>query len=247
MSTCAHHFQAIQARMPRHNSPVGETVRIVCLHTADSNIAVFEAAARVGGFEALELTHVVRADLLAAAEQAGQLTEAIAAQTREVLLALSRSAHAALLTCSTLGPAVDDELARQATPVPVVRFDAALAQRAVENGGKVVVLCAAPTTLGPTSRLFADAAARTAPAAHAAVDVQLLDGAWTLFKAGDTTAYLCAIATAADAAYANGADLVVLAQASMAGAAEQVTRGAKPLTAPATGLAAAVLAATLAA
>ena len=41
-------------------------MRIVCLHTADSNIALFDAAARAAGFEALELTHVVRAASLAA-------------------------------------------------------------------------------------------------------------------------------------------------------------------------------------
>lgn len=48
-------------------------MRIVCLHTADSNIALFDAAAGAAGFEALELAHVVRADLLAAAVHAATL------------------------------------------------------------------------------------------------------------------------------------------------------------------------------
>ncbi|WP_341317433.1 hypothetical protein WN982_39865 [Paraburkholderia sp. IMGN_8] len=86
-------------------------MRIVCLHTADSNIAVFDAAARAAGWQSLDLHHAVRADLLAAAEQAGGLTDAIAAQTRAALLALRLDAHSVLLTCSTLGPAVDDALA----------------------------------------------------------------------------------------------------------------------------------------
>ncbi|SOE99403.1 hypothetical protein SAMN05446635_7418 [Burkholderia sp. OK233] len=218
-------------------------MRIVCLHTADSNIALFDAAARAAGFEALELTHVVRADLLAAAEQAGGLTDAIAAQTREVLLTLKDNAHAVLLNCSTLGPSVNEALAAQAAPVPVLQADAALAQRAVENGGKVVVLCTVSTTLDPTTRLFAQAATRTA----ADVEVQLVCGAWDRFRADDTTGYLSMIATAADAAYENGADVVALAQTSMAGAALMVTGGAKPLTTPAIALAAAVHAATLAA
>ncbi|NPT59474.1 hypothetical protein [Paraburkholderia elongata] len=46
---------------------------IVCLHTADSNIAVFEAAARAAGFKALELAHVARTDFLAAAIHAATL------------------------------------------------------------------------------------------------------------------------------------------------------------------------------
>jgi hypothetical protein len=226
----------------------GEIVRIVCLHTADSNIAVFEAAARTLGFDALDLQHVVRPDLLIAAEQAGKLTDAVVAQTRAALVALSDDADAVLLTCSTLGPAVDDTPGTQIAQPPILRADAALAKYAVEAGGHVVVLCAAPTTLGPTSRLFADTIARHAATAavapQATVDVQLLDGAWALFKAGDTETYLSSIAAAANAAYANGADVVVLAQASMADAAQRVTGGKKPLTAPATGLAAAVHAAT---
>lgn len=214
-------------------------MRIVCLHTADSNIALFEAAARAAEFEALELTHVVRADLLAAAEQAGGLTDAIAAQTREVLLALKDNADAVLLNCSTLGPSVDNALAAQATPVPVLRADAALAQRAVEGGGKVVVLCTVSTTLIPTTNLFAQAAARSA----AEVEVQLVGGAWERFRAGDTAGYLSMIAVAADVAYENGADVVVFAQTSMAGAALLVTGVAKPLTPPAIALAAAAQAA----
>ncbi|MFL9955884.1 aspartate/glutamate racemase family protein [Paraburkholderia nemoris] len=218
-------------------------MRIVCLHTADSNIALFEAAARAAGFEALELTHVVRADLLAAAEQAGGLTEAIASQTREVLLTLKDNAHAVLLNCSTLGPSVNDALAAQAAPAPILRADAALAQRAVENGGKVVVLCTVSTTLEPTTRVFAQAAAHTT----AEVEVQLVSGAWDRFRADDTAGYLSMIATAADAAYENGANVVAFAQTSMAGAAYLVKSGAKPFTTPAIALAAAVHAATLAA
>ncbi|WP_434113232.1 aspartate/glutamate racemase family protein [Paraburkholderia caffeinilytica] len=216
-------------------------MRIVCLHTADSNIALFDAAARAAGFEALELTHVVRADLLAAAEQAGGLTEAIAAQTREALLALRDNADAVLLNCSTLGPSVDDTLAAQAAPVPILRADAALAQRAVEGGGKVVVLCTVFTTLVPTTNLFAHAAARTA----AEVEVQLVNGAWERFRADDAAGYLSTIAAAANKAYESGADVVVFAQTSMAGAALLVTSAAKPLTPPAIALAAAVQAARL--
>jgi hypothetical protein len=124
-----------------------------------------------------------------------------------------------------------------------LRADAALAQRAVEGGGKVVVLCTVSTTLDPTTSLFAQAATRTA----ANVEVQLVSGAWDRFRADDTAGYLSTIAAAADAAYENGADVVAFAQTSMAGAASLVTAAAKPLATPAIALAAAVHAATLAA
>ncbi len=58
-------------------------MRIACLHTAESNVAIFEAARPDG----VSLSHAVRPDLLAAAEADG-LTPAIAAATAEVLGAL---------------------------------------------------------------------------------------------------------------------------------------------------------------
>jgi hypothetical protein len=53
------------------------------------------------------------------------------------------------------------------------------------------------------------------------------------------------IAAAADQAFRDGADVVALAQASMAGAAELCREG-RPLTSPGVGLAAALQAAALA-
>ncbi|RDK02161.1 hypothetical protein [Paraburkholderia lacunae] len=91
--------------------------------------------------------------------------------------------------------------------------------------------------LTPPSRTALERAARTGRSK--------VDGAWSRFKAGDTAGYLSSVAAAVDAAYENGAHVVALAQASMAGASALVTRGEKPLTSPATGLAAAVPAATL--
>jgi type IV secretory pathway TrbL component len=73
----------------------------------------------------------------------------------------------------------------------------------------------------------------------------LVNGAWSRFKAGDTAGYLSSVAAAADAAYESGAHVVTLAQASMAGASALIARGEKPLTSPATGLAAAVQAVAL--
>lgn len=209
-------------------------MRIACLHTAASNIAVFDAAAQAVGLASGVLAHTVRADLLAAAERAGGLTDAIAAETGTALRSLCGTADAVVLTCSTLGPSVA-ALAGTAT-VPVLRVDAALAEAAVANGGRVVALCAVETTVEPTTRLFAEAAATTG----ADVEVRLVPGAWDLFKAGDRDGYLAAVARAADDAYAAGASTVVLAQASMAGAADLVHNGPAPLTSPTAGLAAAL-------
>jgi hypothetical protein len=204
---------------------------VACLHTAASNVAVLDLAAAPLG---VALRHAVRDDLLARAEAAGGLTADITAATQVALASLAAAADVVLLTCSTLGPAAEGLHAR----VPVLRIDAALAQQAVAQGGKVVVLCAVETTLAPSQSLFARAAAATG----ATVSVELVPDAWAAFRADDTSRYHVLVAAAADRAFAAGADAVALAQASMAGAAA-LAKTRLPLTSPAAGLAAAIAAA----
>jgi hypothetical protein len=213
-------------------------MRIGCLHTADSNIAVFEAACREIALDGVTLRHNVRSDLLAAAEQAGGLTPDIAKQTVEALHSLwKEGADVVLLTCSTLGPVVSKAVETGPSAsgtIPVLRVDAALAESAVRDGGPVVALCAVETTLRPTQDLFELAA----QAVGAKIEVRLIPGVWSLFKAGENDRYLDAIAAAADNAFRDGAKVVALAQASMAGAARRCKAG-RPLSSPAAGLKAA--------
>ncbi|MHB1104291.1 MAG: aspartate/glutamate racemase family protein [Devosia sp.] len=214
--------------------------RISCLHTAETNIVIFEAARRQLRLDDVVLRHRVRADLLAAAEKPGGAIEPILRRTAAELGILAGAADAVLLTCSTLGPAA--ALAQATTPVPILRVDQALAREAVKGGGTVIVLCAAGTTITPTRALFERAALLTG----AEVEVRLVPGAWERFKAGDQDAYLAMIADAADIAAGEGAATIALTQASMAGAAK-LCREVTPLTSPAVGLAAAVAAAQAAA
>lgn len=213
-------------------------VRIACLHTAESNVAVFDAALEVAGLPGVELRHEVRADLLAAAEREGRLTSEIAGRTAKALRGLCAGADAVLLTCSTLGPAA--EAAAVDAAIPVMRVDAALAAEAVKGGGKVVVLCAVETTMEPTRLLFEAAASATG----AEVVVNLVPGAWEMFKAGDRNTYLEMIAHAAVEALQSGASRVALAQASMAGACDLIPSHMLLFNSPVTGLMAAARAAT---
>jgi hypothetical protein len=198
-------------------------MRIGCLHTAESNVAVFDAAR--DGLDVV-LIHHVRPDLLAASEREGGLTGDIAAETVWALRELEREADAVILTCSTLGPAV--YLAPE-DGVPWLRADGALADAAIATGGNIVVLCAAETSIAPTTELFR--AAATTMDAPPAIEVRLVPVAWNAFRAGRIADYLQIIADAADMAFAQGADVVALAQASMAGAARSTRRGT-PLTVP---------------
>ena len=205
-----------------------------CLHTADSNVDVFDTALRELGRGDVRLRHAVRADLLDRAERDGGLTATIVAEAAAVLDGLAGAADAVLLTCSTLGPAV--ARAKQAA-VPVLRVDEALARQAVREGGAVVALCAVATTVPSTRDIFERAAALTG----ATVEVRLVPGAWDAFRAGRREHYLALVAAAADRAFAEGAT-VALAQASMADAVHQCRAG-RPLASPIAGLEAAVAAA----
>jgi hypothetical protein len=117
----------------------------------------------------------------------------------------------------------------------VLRVDALLAQAATQGGGRVAVLYAVETTLGPTRDLFE----RVAKDTGATIVMTLVPDAWAAFKAGRRDEYLDRVAAAADAAYRDGAQSVALAQASMAGAVERCKLGV-PLTSPTAGLQAAV-------
>jgi hypothetical protein len=200
--------------------------RIACLHTAPSNISLFEAEAERLG---VRLVHAVRADLLEHAERAGGVSDTLRHDTVAALDALAAEAEMVLLTCSTLGAC--------AVP-PYLRTDAALARAAVQGGGRVAVLCAVETTLGPSRDLFENAAVATG----ARIDMHLVQGAWARFRAGDTPGYLAMLADSARVAQAGGASVVALAQASMAGATDLLPPDFPVLASPRAGLSAAILA-----
>jgi len=209
-------------------------VTIACLHTAESNIAVYEAAAKALGLPGGTLRHHVRADLLLAAEQAGRLTDEISAETAAFLWHLAEDADAVVLNCSTLGPAVSKISADAGAPI--IRADAILAEQAVKRGGKVLVLCTVDTTIAPTTALFEAAAQATG----AEIEVRLVPGAWAHFRAGNLPAYLTSIADAVKAANDEGAVTIAFAQASMTDAAHLLPKSCpQPMTAPAAALAAA--------
>jgi hypothetical protein len=213
----------------------GMPVTIACLHTAESNIAVYEAAAKALGLPAGMLRHHVRADLLLAAEKAGRLTDEISTETAALLWRLAEDADAVVLNCSTLGPAASQ--VTSGAKAPVIRADAMLAEEAVKDGGKVIVLCTVETTIAPTTALFEAAAKATG----AEIEVRLVPGAWAHFRAGDLSAYLAFIADAVRAADSEGPVTIAFAQASMTDAARLLPEShPQPMTGPATALAAAV-------
>lgn len=181
-------------------------MKITCLHTADSNIPLFDEAAALLG---LTLSHAVRADLYQRAIEQGGVDETILSETAEALSALD--GDIVILNCTTICDAADR--------VGALRVDVALAEAATAGGGTVEVFVTTPTTIKPTGTVFEAAAADTG----ATITLTLVEHALPAFLAGDLGEYARLIAKAADASMA---DVVVLAQTSMAPAAAMMTREA---------------------
>jgi hypothetical protein len=137
-----------------------------------------------------------------------------------------------LCTCSTIGAVAE----RVEAAVPVLRLDRPMAAAAVETGGRVVVLAAVQSTLAPTLALLAEEADRAGTSPR--IEATVVPGAWERFEAGDVEGYLDLVRAALGEV--GKATVVVLAQASMAAAADGAPVGLSVLSSPRTGLRAAL-------
>ncbi|WP_240499384.1 aspartate/glutamate racemase family protein [Streptomyces prasinus] len=202
---------------------------LALLHTSPVHVPVFDAL-RDDAHPELELRHLVDEELLDRARAAGP--GAVAHDVRVRLgEAVAAGARAVLCTCSTIGSVAE---AAGRTGVPVLRVDRPMAGAAVAAGPRVVVLAALASTLGPTAALVEEEARRAGRSVE--VRTLLVEGAWEHFEAGDRAACARRVADAADAV--TGADVIVLAQASMAPAEYLTTTAVPVLSSPRTGLAA---------
>ena len=208
---------------------------LTLIHTAAGNVAAFgklldEIAPDI------PVQHVVDNSLIAEARARGISPGLNRRVTNAILNASDSGARTILCTCSSIGPCA--EVARPLTDRPVLRVDAPMAEEAVSRGKKIVVAATLQSTLGPTMDILQAAA----DAKGATVDLikLLCSDAWESFERGDTEAYEQKIAAELERAGAD-ADLIVLAQASMAGAAQRCQGLTTPiLTSPESGLKAAI-------
>jgi Asp/Glu/hydantoin racemase len=213
-------------------------MRIGFLHTVPALAPRFDADLNASVPDATAV-HAIDAELLATAIRSGvdEAVEAAVAAHIEHLAA--DGADAVLVTCSSIGEAVEKAAAN--TNVPVVRVDTAMADEAVATagpGGRIAVLATLEATLGPTGRILERAAA--AASESPTVTATVVEGAAAARSAGDDATHDRLIAEAVRAA---DADVIVLAQASMAPAAEQAGSTVPVLTSPASSLAAVIEAA----
>ncbi len=193
-------------------------MRIICLHTAECHVAGFAALFKAARWDGT-LEHVVRPDLLARAQAEG--LEAVAQDIRD-LVADARDAEATLCTCSTLGPLID-ALGIQ----NVLRIDRPVMEQAARFDRVMLALCL-ESARAATVALFKDCAQKQPV-------VVMCPQAWPHFEAGEMAAFYRSIAQSVGQAMIDAprTDCIVLAQASMRGAAVLLSDlGVRVLTTP---------------
>ncbi|WP_370212657.1 hypothetical protein [Roseovarius sp.] len=166
------------------------------------------------------LTHKVRPDLLATALDQG--SEAVRAELARLIAAADGPV---MCSCTTLGP-LAEELGAMRIDAPMMERAAVLA---AEKEGSILLAYCLDSTLAPSVELLDRALA--AQDRKARVHTLSLAPFWALFEAGQQEAFEAVIATQLREAVKSVDDLavVVLAQASMAGAAPRLADLATPV------------------
>lgn len=206
--------------------------QVAFLHTSPVHVATFDRLMQALA-PSVAVTHVVDEALLADAQQVGTDNAALRARVQATMeSAAEGGASLVVCTCSTIG-ALAEQVAT-AGRFTAARIDRAMADRAVKRGRKVLVVAALASTIGPTEALIRE----SAQAAQADVTLRshVAPAAWALFERGDRVGYIAAIAREVRQ-HCGDADTVVLAQASMAPAAEAlVDLGVEVLASPVLGV-----------
>lgn len=174
---------------------------IAFIHTARMLPAVFDELTDEL-LPGMDRFHVVDETLLRDARAAGRLTTAITERVhRHIETTAESGADVVVVTCSSIGPAVD------VSPVGALRIDEPMVREAVRIGKRVGVLATLPTTLEPTAALVER---------HGGdVQAQLCEGAFDALQAGDRERH-DELVREGLRTIESEVDVVVLAQASMA-------------------------------
>lgn len=188
------------------------TDTLAFLHTAEVHVQTFGGLAREIAPE-LRVQHLVMEELLADARTLGVDHAGLVTRVHEAMRdAASDGASVVVCTCSTIGGIAEKTATGGA--FAALRIDRAMADRAVRNGPRVLIVGAVESTIDPTLSLVLSAARQAGVGIRAST--LLVEDAWVHFQSGDTARYIATLAESIRAAADDGIDVIVLAQASMA-------------------------------
>lgn len=204
--------------------------RLAMLHTGAVVIGPFAELAKQK-LPDVEVQHLLD-DRIVADLGSGADHDQIASRLRALgEAAVSSGADQLLLTCSSIsgfaGPLAE------AIGIPVLRIDEAMADEAVRRGTRIGIVATLETTLRPTVALLRE---RAAEAGREIVTIDVVvPGAFEAVAAGDRARHDQLVAATITELSAD-TDVIVLAQASMASAAEHVEADITVLSSPELGI-----------
>lgn len=185
--------------------------QLALIHTVTGLLPVFAELTR-RHLPHWEIFNLVDESLLKETVRRGRLTPDTARRVAgHVWSAVDAGAEAVMVTCSSIGPAVD--AVRPLCPVPLFRVDEAMADEAVATGARIGVLGTLRTTLGPTCELVGRRAA--ALGRKVTIQAALCEGAFEALVGGDQALHDALVADELRRV-AHVVDVILLAQASMA-------------------------------
>lgn len=193
---------------------------LALIHTSATLVPVFAQLCRAH-LPGTDTFNIVDDSLVRAIGARGALTADIARRVAGYIAsAEAGGADRILVTCSSIGPAV--EAAAPFAGVPVLRVDQPMADEAVRLGRRIGVIATLPTTLHPTSDLVARRA--TAAGRGIVLETRLVEGAFEALMSGDAARHDALVADALRGLAAE-VEVIVLAQASMARVVEGLPEG----------------------
>jgi Asp/Glu/hydantoin racemase len=188
------------------------TARRICLiHTAPLMVQVFTPLCR-DRLPGVKVTQIINESMIKDTIEAGGVRQpTIDALCIFADASFKMGTELVMVTCSSIGPAVD--LIQGQFQKPVLRVDEPMAEAAVARGRKIGVAATLRTTLEPTSELLL----RKAKEVGKEVELVecLCEGAFDAVIAGDTEMH-DALVSKAMINKLGDVDVIVLAQASMA-------------------------------
>ena len=195
---------------------------IAFLHTSPAHISTFDRLLKELA-PSVQTRHIVAEAYLDEARLNG-VTPDLAERITKRLLDAATEANVVICTCSTIGSVATT--ADQLSDKPILRVDQPMAERAVMLGKRIVIAATLADTLIPTRTLIEEAA--LAAKRSVTLNEAVAENAWPFFEQGNMKDYCAAIAEMLRT-IAPYCDLVVLAQASMAPAAELCPQVAIPI------------------
>ncbi len=209
--------------------------KIGFLHTSPVHVPTFAALMKPALAED-EILYRVDEQLLAYAMEHGSdshVVERVDGYLRDLQ---ARGCEEVVCTCSTLGPIAEE---MQLDGMRISRIDRPMAADAVRRGHVILMVAAIRSTLLPTRELILDESEKQRKPIQI-VDL-IVESAWPHFLAGDLEAYYQTIAQEIEAFLSDktrcnaklNPDVIVIAQASMAPAADLLNHLDQPvLTSP---------------